>query len=160
MRHIFYKKILPFFLMIIVAVTVLLPNALVYGASCDNSFGEDVVEVSDTEYVLTRGNYLNFGSVALSKVSSTRVLMTGVTVCHRICDKVGVALYLEQSKDGVHYDSYRHWRFAGQNENSHSETLELIVQSGYWYRLAGAHVAIMGSDGESVTTMTDGIYVG
>lgn len=54
MGHIFYKKILPFFLIIIVAVTVLLPNALVYGASCDNSFGEDVVEVSDTEYVLTR----------------------------------------------------------------------------------------------------------
>ncbi len=160
MRHIFYKKILPFFLIVMVAVATFAPNVSVYGAPCDASSNEDVVEVSDINHVLTRGNYLNFGSVTMSKVSSTRVLMTGVTACHRICDRVGVALYLEQSADGVYYNSYRHWKFTGENESSHTETLELIVQPGYWYRLSGAHVAVMGSEGESVSTMTDGIYIG
>ncbi len=160
MKNIFYKKLLPFFLMIMMTVTAFSPNVSVYGASDNGSLDKDIVEVSDTTHVLTRGNYLSFGSVTLSKVSSTRVLMTGVTACHRVCDRVGVALYLEQSIDGVNYASYRHWRFAGENENSHAETIELIVQPGYWYRLSGAHVAIVGNDGESVSTMTDGIYVG
>ncbi len=158
MGHIFYKKILSFFLVIMVVVTAFSLNVSVYGAV--NYLDEDVVEVSDTNHVLTRGNYLNFGSVTLSKVSSTRVLMTGITACHRVCDRVGVALYLEQSTDGIHYATHRYWKFAGENESSHAETLEVIVQPGYWYRLRGGHVAIMGNDGESVVTTTDGIYVG
>ncbi|MCI9197810.1 MAG: hypothetical protein HFH55_07910 [Lachnospiraceae bacterium] len=160
MKHRFYKKILPLCLMIIVAVTVFSPNTSVYGASGDDFLDKDVVEVSDTNHVLTRGNYLNFGSVTLSKVSSTRVLMTGITACHRVCDKIGVDLYLEQGTDGVHYATYRNWRFVGENDTSHTVTIELIVQPGYWYRLAGGHVAIVGNEGESVTTMTDGIYIG
>lgn len=160
MRRISYKKILPFFLTVIVAVVALSPNISVYGAVDDSFLDKNVTEVSDTNHVLTRGNYLNFGSVTLSKVSSTRVLMTGITACHRVCDKTVVGLYLDQSTDGVHYNSYRHWVFTGTNESLHTETIELIVQPGYWYRLGGGHVAIMGNDGESVTTMTDGIYVG
>ncbi len=161
MGHTLYKKILPFFLMIMVTVAIFSSNVYyVYGAAGDTASEEKVVEVSDTTRVLTRGNYLNFGTVALSKVSSTRVLITGVTVCHRVCDKIGIGLYLEQSSDGVHYGPYRHWNFGCENETSYSESLELIVQPGYWYRLGGGHVAVVGDTGESVTTMTDGIYVG
>lgn len=161
MGHWFYKKILPVCMMIIVAVTAFSPVTPVYGASDNDFFDKDVVEVSDTNHVLTRGNFLNFGSVTLSKVSSTRVLMTGITSCHRVCDKIGVDLYLEQSTDGgVHYGNYRRWMFTGENDTSHTVTMELIVQPGYWYRLRGGHVAVVGNDGESVTTKTDGIYIG
>ena len=160
MRHIFYKRILPFCLMFMMAVATFLPNVSVYGAVGDSPPDEDVVEVSDTNRVLSRGNYLNFGTVMLSKVSSTRVLISGMTVCHRVCDKIGIGLYLEQSTDGVNYGPYRQWNLGCENNDTYSVSLELIVQPGYWYRLGGGHVAVMGNTGESVTTMTDGIYVG
>ncbi len=154
-----YKKALPFCLAIMLAIFAFSSNVPVYGASDGNSIHEEVVEVSDTSTVLTRGNFLNYGTVAMSKVSSTRVLISGITVAHKVCDKLGVSLYLERSSDGVNYTSYRHWDFWGENKDMFSQTLELIVLPGYWYRLGGGHIAIMGNDGESTTTITKGLYV-
>ena len=160
MRHRFYKKVLSICLAVMMAVAAFLPSVPTYGASDDAIPDEGVVEVSDTSKVLTRGNFLDYGSVLMSKKSSTRVLITGITAAHVECDKLGVGLYLEQSSDGVNYGSYRQWYFWGENSILHTETLEVIVPSGYWYRLGGSHVALKGSDGESTTTMTNGIYVG
>lgn len=160
MRHKLYKKVLSFCLAIMMAVAAFLPSVPTYGASDDALPDKEVVEVSDTSTILTRGNFLNYGSVMLSKESSTRVLITGITVAHVKCDKLGVGLYLEQSSDGANYGNYRHWYFWEANASMFSQTLEVIVPSGYWYRLGGSHVALKGSDGESTTTMTNGIYVG
>lgn len=146
--------------MFIITVAAFSPNVSVYGSVGDSFLDEEIIEVSDTSRVLTRGNYLNYGTVLMSKVSSTRVLITGMTICHRTSDKVGVSLYLEQSTDGVHYGPYRQWNFWCENEDTYSVSLEVIVQPGYWYRLGGGHVAVMGSEGESVTTKTDGLYIG
>lgn len=157
MWHKFYKKMLPFCLAIMVAATAFSPNVPVYGASIEDT--GDIVTVSDTSTVLTRGNFLNYGTIAMSKVSSTRILISGLTVAHRYCDKLGVTLYLEQSTDGVNYAAYRHWDFWGQNKDMFSQTLELIIKPGCWYRLKGTHVAIVGNDGESTSTITKGIYV-
>lgn len=159
MWHKFSKKMLSFFMAIMVAATAFSSSIPVYGATDGDTFYEDVVEVTDTSTVLTRGNFLNYGTVAMSKVSSTRILISGATSAHRVCDKLGVSLYLEQSKDGVNYSSYRHWDFWGENRSMFSQTLELIIKPGYWYRLGGGHVAIMGNDGESTTTITKGLYV-
>lgn len=158
MRHKFYKKVLSFCLAIMMAV--FLPSVPTYGASDEVLLDKEVVEVSDTSKILTRGNFLDYGSVMLSKKSSTRVLITGITAAHVKCDKLGVGLYLERSSDGVNYGNHRHWYFWEANSSTFIQTLEVIVPSGYWYRLGGSHVAIEGSDGESTTTMTNGIYVG
>jgi len=159
MWHKLYKRVLSLCLAIIVTATTFSFHVSVYGASDVGSFSEDVTTVSDTNTVLTRGNFLNYVTIAMSKVSSTRILITGVTSAHRVCDKLGVGLYLEQSSDGVHYASYRHWNFWGQNEDVFSQTLELIIKPGCWYRLRGTHIAIVGNDGESVSTITEGLYV-
>ena len=88
-----------------------------------------------------------------------KVRLTGDTAAHRVCDKLGVALFLEQSKDGVNYNSYRQWKFSKENDSFFWKGLEVIVPAGYWYRLGGGHVAIVGNEGESVTTLTNGVYV-
>lgn len=154
MWHRFCKKVLSLCLVVMVSVA-LLPNILVYGAS----EGEKVTEVSDTTTVRTRGNFLNYGSVLMSRVSPTRVLITGITSAHVECDKLGVGLYLEQSPDGEDYGSYRQWFFWKQNASVFSQTLELIVPTGYWYRLKGFHIAIEGNEGESVETKTEGLHM-
>lgn len=160
MLHRCYKKLLSLCLAIVMVVVAFSSYVPVYGFSSEDFLDKNVTGVSDTSTILTRGNFLNYGTVLLSKVSSTRVLITGATSAHVECDKLGVGLYLEQSSDGVSYGSYRHWYFWEANSSIFSQTLEVIVPSGYWYRLGGSHVALEGSDGESTTTMTKGIYVG
>lgn len=159
MLHRLWNKVLPLCLLIMVAAVVCFPTVPVYADSDGSSLYEDVVEVSDTTTVRTRGNLLDFGTVLMSKVSPTRVLITGITAAHVQCDKLGVGLYLERSSDGENYGSYRHWYFWGKDDTSFTQSLELIVPTGYWYRLGGSHVAIKGEDGESVTTLTKGLYM-
>lgn len=159
MLHRLWNKMLPLCLVIMMAAVVCFPTVPVYADSDGNSLYEDVVEVSDTTTVRTRGNFLDHGTVLMSKVSPTRILVTGITAAHVQCDKLGVGLYLERCTDGKNYGNYRHWYFWLENVDTHTETLELIVPTGYWYRLRGSHVAIEGENGESVTTLTDGLYM-
>ena len=159
MLHRLWNKMLPLCLVIMMAAVVCFPTVSVYADSNESSLYEDVVEVSDTTTVRTRGNLLNFGSVQMTKVSPTRVQITGVTAAHVQCDKLGVGLYLERGRDGQNYGNYRHWYLWKENDTSYYQTLEVIVPTGYWYRLGGSHVAIKGEDGESVTTLTDGLYM-
>ena len=80
MWHKFYKKVLSFCLAIMMATTVFSPNISVYGASIEDT--EEVVTVSDTSTVLTRGNFLNYGTIAMSKVSSTRIMISEIGRAH------------------------------------------------------------------------------
>lgn len=147
-----------------VTATVFLPSTLVYGASEDKSIYADVVEdtdtVTDTSTILTRGNLMNYGTVSMTKVSSTRVRITGITQAHRVCDTLGLDLFLYKSSDGQNFSNYRKFPFTKKNDDILGQTLEVIVPSGCWYRLGGGHVAVLGSDGESTTTMTNRLYVG
>lgn len=144
--------------------TVLFPNTLVYGASEDTSIYADVIEdentVTDTSTILTRGNFLAYGTVTMTKVSSTRVRITGTTQAHRVCDTLGLDLFLYKSSDGTNFSNYRKFPFSKKNDDVLGETLEVIVPSGCWYRLGGGHVAVLNNDGESTTTMTNRLYVG
>lgn len=147
-----------------VAATIFLPSTLVYGASDDKSIYEDITEdidtVTDTSSILTRGNLLDYGTVSMTKVSSTRVRITGITAAHRVCDKLGVDLFLYKSSDGETFSNYRKFSFTKENDSLYGQTLEVIVPSGCWYRLGGGHVAVLNNDGESTTTMTNRLYVG
>ena len=159
MLHRLCKKALSLCLAFMMAAVAFFPTVSVYAASDGSSLYEDVIEVSDTTTVRTRGNFLNYGTVQMTKISPTRVLLTGITAAHVQCDKLGVGLYLERGKDGENYGNYRHWYFWKENDTSFYQNLEVIVPTGYWYRLGGSHVAIKDGNGESVTTLTDGLYM-
>lgn len=159
MLHRLCKKVLSLCLAFMMAAVAFFPTVSVYAASDGSSLYEDVIEVSDTTTVRTRGNFLDFGTVQMTKISPTRVRITGITAAHVQCDKLGVGLYLERCTDGKNYGSYRHWYFWLENVDTHTETLEVIVPTGYWYRLRGSHVAIKDGNGESVTTLTNGLYM-
>lgn len=163
MRHKLFKRLSLFCTTVMVAAVTFLPNTLVYGAPEDKSIYADVVEdadtVTDTSTILTKGNLINYGTVTMTRVSSTRVRITGITQAHRVCDTLGLDLFLYKSSDGENFSNYRKWPFTKKNDDILGQTLEVIVPSGYWYRLGGGHVAVLNGDGESTTTMTNRLYV-
>lgn len=111
----------------------------------------------DTSYSLLRGNNLNFGSVKITKISSNEINIYGITQCHRVCDNVYLELYLERKVNGS-YGTYKYWEFEDTNESNLTASIDVIVPSGYYYRVRGYHAAKDGSR-ESTTTLTDGILV-
>lgn len=111
----------------------------------------------DTSYSLLRGNNLNFGSVSISKVSSNEIHIYGLTQCHHECDVVYLDLSLERKVNGS-YGTYKQWRFDDTNVSNLDVSIDVIVPSGYYYRVRGYHAAKDGSK-ESTTTLTDGVLV-
>lgn len=117
---------------------------------------EDFAE--DTSYSLLRGNNLNFGTTQIKKLASNKVNVYGLTQGIRLCDTVYLSLYLERKVDGV-YSTYKSWDFTKNNVTALDQSINVIVPSGYYYRVRGYHAAKAGGVKESTTTLTSGILV-
>lgn len=111
----FYKNLALFCMVALVLSSLVVPDTLVYGASNEMSLYEEVTEISDKSTILTRGNYLNYGAVTLTKLDSMKIRISGETAAHRVCDWLFIDLYLLRSKDGKHYENYRNWSFEKAN---------------------------------------------
>lgn len=57
------------------------------------------------------------------------------------------------------YSTYKSWDFTKNNDTSLSQSINVIVPSGYYYRVRGYHAAKEGGVKESTTTLTNGILV-
>lgn len=111
----------------------------------------------DTEYSLLKGNHLNYGTVKIVKLSSSKLSMYGLTQGHHVCDNVYLNLYLERKVNGS-YATYKYWNFSANDTTSLSRTIEVIVPSGTYYRVRGYHACKDGSK-ESTTTLTQGVLI-
>ena len=160
MRHKFLKELVLFCVMVMIASTsVFSSGTLVYGAVNGKSLYEDVTEISDKSTILTRGNYLNYGAVTLTKLDSMKIRISGETAAHRVCDTLGVTLYLYRSSDGENYENYREWSFTKSNGSYFWKVLEVIVPSGYYYAISGHHTAVYNGEAEMTRTYAEGLWV-
>lgn len=155
----FCRKTALFCTLALLLTTAVMPNTLVYGAPNEMSLYEDVTEVSDKSTILTRGNYLNYGAVTLTKLDSMKIRISGETAAHKVCDSLFVDLYLLRSSDGEHYENYRNWSFEKQNGSYFWKVLEVIVPPGYYYAISGIHTAVFNGDGEMTSTYASGLWV-
>lgn len=112
----------------------------------------------DTSYSLLKGNNLNFGNAKITKLASNKINVYGLTQGHRLCDTIYLSLYLERKVDGV-YSTYKMWDFTKNNVTALDQSINVIVPSGYYYRVRGYHAAKEGGVKESTTTLTSGILV-
>ena len=160
MRKRAVKGIVALFLAIVLCVSSLsvvmaesLTNAVdsIEGTETNEDYAEDI------SYSLLRGNNLNYGTSSIGKLSSMEIVIDGTTQCHHNCEKVYLDLYLERKVDGV-YSTYKYWEFVDYNVSSLSREINVIVPSGYYYRVRGYHAAKDGSK-ESTGTLTSGILV-
>ena len=117
----------------------------------------DADYAEDTTYSVLRGNNLNFGTTTIKKLASNKVIITGITQCHHVCDKVYLDVYLERKVNGT-YSTYKNWSFTASNASNLVKDIKVIVPSGYYYRVRGYHAAKDGSK-ESAKTLTSGILV-
>ena len=117
----------------------------------DEDFSED------TTYSVLRGNNLNFGTTSITKVSSNKVAISGVTQCHHVCGTIYLTLSLERKVDGT-YATYKTWNYTASKATNLTKSLNVLVPSGYYYRVRGYHAAKDGSK-ESVATLTKGILI-
>lgn len=112
----------------------------------------------DTSYSLTRRNNLNFGNAKITKLASNKLNVYGLTQGLRLCDTMYLSLYLERKVNGT-YSTYKSWDFTKNNDTSLSQSINVIVPSGYYYRVRGYHAAKEGGVKESTTTLTSGILI-
>ena len=122
---------------------------------------DDVDTVSDKVSILQRSAHLMYGEISLTKLSPTRASIFGTTQAYHTCPTVELNLYVDKydTKTGNWYQ-WRYWEFTAENADRLTKSLEIIVQSGYYYSVRGYHICIHGDVMESAETFTDGLYIG
>lgn len=113
-----------------------------------------------TEYVLQRASHLSHGNTSITELSSNSISVYGLTQCHHRCDNVYLSIYLERKVNG-NYSTYKYWVYDTTNATSLSKSLVVSVPTGYYYRVRAYHAAKCDDSAkESISSLTDGVYVG
>ena len=154
------KELKKIFLLLGIIISCLTINISVFAQDMEITISDEETDEDyseDTTYSVLRGNNLNSGSTKVSKLASNKVNVYGLTQCHHSCSKVYLTLSLERKVNGE-YVTYKSWDFTASNVTHLSKSINVIVPSGYYYRVRGYHAAKDGSK-ESVTTLTKGVLV-
>lgn len=151
------------------ALIVLLPSQ-VKAATLQNAVSQtakqrslldEVDTVSDKVSILQRSSHLSYGEVSLTKLSPTRASIFGTTQSFHTCPTIHLNLYVDKyNTETEKWSQWRYWEFSGSNVDRLTRSLEIIVQSGYYYSVRGYHICIHDDVMESAETVTDGLYIG
>ena len=121
----------------------------------------DVDMVSDKVSILQRSAHFDFGEISLTKLSPTRASIFGTTQAYHTCPTLELDLYVDKYDIKTEtWNQWRYWEFTENNAQHLDKSLEIIVQSGYYYSVRGYHTCIHGNVMESAETFTDGLYIG
>ncbi|MDO5389794.1 MAG: DUF6147 family protein [Eubacteriales bacterium] len=121
----------------------------------------DVDTVSDQVSILQRSAHLAYGEISLTKLSPTRASIFGTTQAFHTCPTVELDLYVDKyDADTEEWEQWRYWEFSADNAQHLDKSLEIIVQSGYYYSVRGYHSCLHGNVIETAETVTDGLYIG
>ena len=122
---------------------------------------DDVDIVSDKVNIRQRNSHLSFGEISLTKLSPTRASIFGTTQACHTCPTVELDLYVDKyNTETGKWSQWRYWEFSEDNVDHVTRSLEIIVQSGYYYSVRGYHSCIQGNVQETAETITDGLYIG
>lgn len=113
-------------------------------------------EAIDTWYGIARGAYLESGISGIKDAGKGKVNVSGTTNAHSVCDKVKVAVYLDESDDGgKSFGTIGSYYFEEPNTIScHGSKSNIPVTSGWWYCVRGVHTVTEGSTTETTSTHT------
>lgn len=113
-------------------------------------------ESIDTWYGIARGRYLESGISGLKSAGRGKVNVSGTTNALSVCDKVKVAVYLDESDDGgSSFGTIGSYYFERSNASTcYGSKSDISVTSGWWYCVRGVHTVIEGSTAETTSTQT------
>lgn len=108
---------------------------------------------------ITKGQYLSDGSSYISDEGNNIVYISGTTYCHRTAEELRADVYLQRLENGTWVTvTYQH--YSAYNTYYAHNGFDILVKPGYYYRTVTNHVAIKGDTVESMTSRTDGLYIG
>ena len=113
-------------------------------------------ETIDAWYGIAKGTYLESGTVGLKSAGKGKVNVSGTTSARSICDKVKVAVYLDESVNGdTDYGTIGVYHYSEENTTScYGSKSNISVTSGWWYSVRGVHSVTEGSVTETTDTQT------
>lgn len=128
------------------------------GETVDGSLLTSGMEVSDSFENVQRTGLVSMGVSRLAKENKGLIFLSGSTTCFRTCDSVKVYFYLEQLV-GDTWKPVIIKRKTAANAFFVDNGIDLVVDSGYYYRIRGSHLAILGSESDAGYTVTNGLYI-
>lgn len=113
-------------------------------------------EAIDTWYGIARGTYLQSGTSGIKRAGKAKMNVSGTTNAHSVCDKVKVAVYLDESSNGgSSFGTIGSYYFTENNASScYGSKSNISVTSGWKYRVRGVHSVTEGSTTETTDTCT------
>ena len=129
------------------------------GMQVDGSLLTNNMSVSDSSLEMTRGVYLSYGSATLTNNGNHVLNVFGSTTCYRTSDQVKVTLHLQRLVNGKWSNVTTLDTKVAYNTNYVSNSKNVTVTGGYYYRISGSHTAIKGKTVETTTSVTDGMWV-
>lgn len=129
------------------------------GTVVDGSMLTDKEVVSVDTRSGARGTYLSYGSATLSNQGNHVLNVWGSTTCYKTSDQVKVTLHLQRLVKGTWTTVTTLDTKTAYNTNYVSNSKNVTVTGGYYYRIAGSHVAVKGKVTESTSSATDGMWV-
>lgn len=113
-------------------------------------------EAIDTWYGIARGTYLQSGTSGIVDAGKGKVNVSGTTNAHSVCDKLKVAVYLDESDNGgSSFGTIGIYHFEAKNAlTCYGNKTNISVTSGWWYCVRGVHTVTEGSTTETTSTHT------
>lgn len=107
-----------------------------------------------------RGNLLAYGAGSVTRVSADEVGVYGETAGVVNCN-LTLGMYLERKNPETNeYCSYMNWTLTEDSSGLVIDSRDILVPSGYFYRLKTYHAAKSGVTRESTYGTTLGVYIG
>lgn len=129
------------------------------GSCIDGSVLTTAQEVTGNTNRTARGVYLSTGSARLTNNGGGVVNVWGSTTCYKTSDEVKVTLHLQRLVNGKWSTVTTLDTKVAYNTNYVSNSRNVTVTGGYYYRISGTHIAIKGKTVETTTSVTDGMWV-
>ncbi len=129
------------------------------GTVVDGSLLTDEDHAEAIVYPLARGSFLNLGTGSLEIVAGRTFSVSGTTTCYQTVDSVNITLYVQHLSGSTWVTDYRIPTKTAYNTYYVSNSAQKSVSGGYYYRVAGTHVAKLDGKTESLYSYSDGIWV-
>ena len=163
-----FRNSIIFFLLLVTIMNGMVSRAAgdLDGKIVDGSLLTSESEASDTKElvpeetpeILPYGVYLSNGISTIVDKGNGVVYVCAETFCNKISDEVYGKVYLERLTNSG-WSTIKTHSNTSYNTNYVSAGMSFSVAKGYYYRVRGYHYAKKGSQLESTSTCTSGIYI-
>lgn len=151
----------------ITTVTLLLGMCnITYAATSEYTIGDMIdgsilSEESESEVTLInpmRGNILNQGTAKITNKGNGVVNVYGAVFGSVVCDKLILDMTLQKLQNGIWVD-VQYFSDTAYNQGYLTNSYNVSVTKGYYYRVKAACVAQKGSTSESKLPITNGLWI-